>query len=123
VLRSFVASCELAKVDPFAWFQVLMRIGEDRSDCGFLESPVGCRRLAALLSGTVWIAPDEIQHQMFQFSETISFDDIATHCSATQSRTYRIELQAIRSLAGATTLICRRFFYVVNHDDLDRTFG
>jgi transposase len=29
VLRSFVASCELAKVDPFAWFQdVLTRIGE-----------------------------------------------------------------------------------------------
>ena len=29
VLRSFVASCELAKVDPFAWFQdVLSRIGE-----------------------------------------------------------------------------------------------
>jgi hypothetical protein len=29
VLRSFVASCELAKVDPFAWFQdVLIRIGE-----------------------------------------------------------------------------------------------
>ena len=28
VLRSFVASCELAKVDPFAWFQdVLTRIG------------------------------------------------------------------------------------------------
>ena len=28
VLRSFVASCELAKVDPFAWFQdVLSRIG------------------------------------------------------------------------------------------------
>lgn len=28
VLRSFVASCELAKVDPFAWFQdVLARIG------------------------------------------------------------------------------------------------
>jgi transposase len=29
VLRSFVASCELVKVDPFAWFQdVLSRIGE-----------------------------------------------------------------------------------------------
>jgi transposase len=29
VLRSFVTSCELAKVDPFAWFQdVLSRIGE-----------------------------------------------------------------------------------------------
>ncbi len=29
VLRSFVASCELAKVDPFAWFQdVLTRIGD-----------------------------------------------------------------------------------------------
>lgn len=29
VLRSFVVSCELAKVDPFAWFQdVLSRIGE-----------------------------------------------------------------------------------------------
>jgi hypothetical protein len=29
VLRSFVVSCELAKVDPFAWFQdVLGRIGE-----------------------------------------------------------------------------------------------
>ena len=29
VLRSFVASCELAKVDPFAWYQdVLTRIGE-----------------------------------------------------------------------------------------------
>lgn len=29
VLRSFVASCELAKVDPFSWFQdVLSRIGE-----------------------------------------------------------------------------------------------
>jgi transposase len=29
VLRSFVASCELAKVDPFAWFQdVLTRIGQ-----------------------------------------------------------------------------------------------
>ena len=29
VLRSFVASCELAKIDPFAWFQdVLSRIGE-----------------------------------------------------------------------------------------------
>ncbi len=29
VLRSFVASCELAKVDPFAWFKdVLSRIGE-----------------------------------------------------------------------------------------------
>ena len=29
VLRSFVASCELAKVDPFAWFKdVLTRIGE-----------------------------------------------------------------------------------------------
>jgi len=29
VLRSFVVSCELAKVDPFAWFQdVLTRIGE-----------------------------------------------------------------------------------------------
>ena len=29
VLRSFVASCELAKVGPFAWFQdVLSRIGE-----------------------------------------------------------------------------------------------
>jgi transposase len=29
VLRSFVASCELAKVDPFAWFRdVLTRIGE-----------------------------------------------------------------------------------------------
>lgn len=29
VLRSFVTSCELAKVDPFAWFQdVLTRIGE-----------------------------------------------------------------------------------------------
>jgi transposase len=29
VLRSFVASCELAKVDPFAWFpDVLSRIGE-----------------------------------------------------------------------------------------------
>ncbi len=29
VLRSFVASCELAKVDPFAWFKdVLLRIGE-----------------------------------------------------------------------------------------------
>ncbi len=29
VLRSFVGSCELAKVDPFAWFQdVLSRIGE-----------------------------------------------------------------------------------------------
>ena len=28
VLRSFVASCELAKVDPFAWFHdVLSRIG------------------------------------------------------------------------------------------------
>jgi len=28
VLRSFVASCELVKVDPFAWFQdVLSRIG------------------------------------------------------------------------------------------------
>src|SRR5260370_30696218 len=28
VLRSFVVSCELAKVDPFAWFQdVLTRIG------------------------------------------------------------------------------------------------
>jgi transposase len=28
VLRSFVASCELAKIDPFAWFQdVLTRIG------------------------------------------------------------------------------------------------
>jgi len=28
VLRSFVASCELAKVDPFVWFQdVLTRIG------------------------------------------------------------------------------------------------
>jgi transposase len=28
VLRSFVASCELAKVDPFAWFRdVLSRIG------------------------------------------------------------------------------------------------
>src|SRR5712671_1076307 len=28
VLRSFVASCELAKVDPFAWFKdVLSRIG------------------------------------------------------------------------------------------------
>lgn len=29
VLRSFVASCELAKVDLFAWFQdVLTRFGE-----------------------------------------------------------------------------------------------
>jgi hypothetical protein len=29
VLRSFVVSCELAKVEPFAWFQdVLSRIGE-----------------------------------------------------------------------------------------------
>jgi hypothetical protein len=29
VLRSFVTSCELAKVDPFAWFQdVLTRIGQ-----------------------------------------------------------------------------------------------
>ena len=29
VLRSFVASCELAKVDPFAWFHdVLTRIGD-----------------------------------------------------------------------------------------------
>ena len=29
VLRSFVASCELANVDPFAWFQdVLTRIAE-----------------------------------------------------------------------------------------------
>lgn len=29
VLRSFVTSCELAKVDPFAWFQdVLASIGE-----------------------------------------------------------------------------------------------
>ena len=29
VLRSFVVSCELAKVDPFAWFRdVLGRIGE-----------------------------------------------------------------------------------------------
>ncbi len=29
VLRSFVTSCELVKVDPFAWFQdVLSRIGE-----------------------------------------------------------------------------------------------
>lgn len=27
--RSFVGSCELAKVDPFAWFQdVLSRVGE-----------------------------------------------------------------------------------------------
>jgi hypothetical protein len=29
VLRSFVVSCELAKVDPFAWFRdVLTRVGE-----------------------------------------------------------------------------------------------
>jgi transposase len=29
VLRSFVSSCELVKVDPFAWFRdVLGRIGE-----------------------------------------------------------------------------------------------
>ena len=29
VLRSFVTSCELAKVDPFVWFQdVLTRIAE-----------------------------------------------------------------------------------------------
>jgi hypothetical protein len=29
ILRSFVGSCEMAKVDPFAWFQdVLSRIGE-----------------------------------------------------------------------------------------------
>ena len=29
ILRSFVGSCELVKVDPFAWFQdVLSRIGE-----------------------------------------------------------------------------------------------
>ena len=39
VLRSFVASCELVKVDPFAWFQdVLSRIGDvldstARSNC------------------------------------------------------------------------------------------
>src|SRR5260370_25867748 len=34
VLRSFVASCELAKVDPFAWFQdVLSRIDE----CSFQQ--------------------------------------------------------------------------------------
>jgi hypothetical protein len=29
ILRSFVGSCEMVKVDPFAWFQdVLSRIGE-----------------------------------------------------------------------------------------------
>jgi len=29
ILRSFAGSCELAKVEPFAWFQdVLSRIGE-----------------------------------------------------------------------------------------------
>ena len=29
ILRSFVATCELLKIDPFAWFQdVLSRIGE-----------------------------------------------------------------------------------------------
>ena len=29
ILRSFVGSCEMVKVDPFAWFQdVLARIGE-----------------------------------------------------------------------------------------------
>ncbi len=39
VLRSFVASCELAKVDPFAWFQdVLSRIGE----CSIISSMSCC---------------------------------------------------------------------------------
>ena len=29
ILRSFVGTCELVKIDPFAWFQdVLARIGE-----------------------------------------------------------------------------------------------
>jgi transposase len=44
ILRSFVGSCEMVKVDPFAWFQdVLSRIGSSR-----FRSSMSCCRIAGL---------------------------------------------------------------------------
>ena len=55
VLRSFVASCELVKVDPFAWFQdVLSRIGahsiqRSTNCCLTAGLRLGCRQPSSLI--------------------------------------------------------------------------
>lgn len=57
VLRSFVASCQRAGIDPFAWLKDILsriRCPTDYSTCGVASAQLGAR-LGLITNSTQWI--------------------------------------------------------------------
>jgi hypothetical protein len=70
ILRSFVGSCEMVKVDPFAWFQdVLSRIGEQ--SIGAARSPEESRTLAGCLGCSSWSSPLNVSQREIESGSLI----------------------------------------------------